>query len=343
MKNTDTVNEPSTNRHVSIIIPVYNSTDYLDECLESILNQSESADEILLIDDGSDKESAEIMDAYKEKYALLRVFHISNRGQLGARLYGVSQAKNDWLIFADSDDILHPDTIKTLFNYLKEYDDQPDCIIYSFQKFTTTAGYEQKNKSNPVLLQNRYEIYKKLFNNESYNAVWRKMAKKSLFKTDYSSYYEVRFAEDLIQSIDIYKYSKSILVIDDVLYYYRIHTGSMSNSGKSKSYTIDNRPYELVYKTIIESNVFNEETWTKYNKHALLCFEEQIERLLLSKTTFSITKKQLKTVKQSEYYLNYISKIKAKLSMAKRIILFLFRHRAYLLLNLIGKLRKLKS
>lgn len=101
---------------ISVIIPVYNVEKYLHTCLDSILAQTFTDFELILIDDGSPDSSGKICDEYAEKDSRIRVFHQENQGQAAARNFGVNQAKADWIHFVDSDDIIHPQMLEILFD-----------------------------------------------------------------------------------------------------------------------------------------------------------------------------------------------------------------------------------
>lgn len=90
---------------ISVIIPVYNVKDYLPDCLESVVAQSLADKEVILIDDGSTDGSAEICDYYASLYSYFRVIHKPNGGPSSARNLGIGEAKGEWLIFLDSDDV----------------------------------------------------------------------------------------------------------------------------------------------------------------------------------------------------------------------------------------------
>ena len=91
---------------VSIVVPVYNTEKYLPQCIDSILNQSFSDFELLLVDDGSTDDSGAICDAYAEKDNRIRVFHKDNGGVSSARNMGIDESLGDYLVFVDSDDLV---------------------------------------------------------------------------------------------------------------------------------------------------------------------------------------------------------------------------------------------
>lgn len=99
---------------VSVITPVYNTAQYLDECIGSILSQSMTDFELLLIDDGSTDGSGAICDRYAEKDKRIRVFHIPNGGVSAARNLGLDNARGEFVVFVDSDDRITPDHLRQL-------------------------------------------------------------------------------------------------------------------------------------------------------------------------------------------------------------------------------------
>ena len=111
MDKTESVVMPKA----SVIVPVYNVEKYLEECLDSIMNQTYQDFELILIDDGSEDLSGKICDEYAKKYDNIMVIHQENQGQAAARNNGVKIARAEWVMFVDSDDVIHQDLLKFLF------------------------------------------------------------------------------------------------------------------------------------------------------------------------------------------------------------------------------------
>lgn len=109
---------------LSIIIPVYNSEKYLDKCLESVCHQnlSESDYEIIVINDGSDDRSREIIEKFTVKYPHIVFINQENQGVSAARNAGLALAKGDYITFIDSDDFIYPDSLPKLLNYILRND-----------------------------------------------------------------------------------------------------------------------------------------------------------------------------------------------------------------------------
>ena len=92
---------------ISIIVPVYNVEQYLNRCIQSILNQTYTDFELLLVDDGSPDSSPKLCDDWQKKDNRIRVFHKKNGVLSDARNFGINKAKGDYLTFIDSDDFVH--------------------------------------------------------------------------------------------------------------------------------------------------------------------------------------------------------------------------------------------
>ena len=106
------------NKKVSIIVPVYNVEKYLQRCIESILTQTETDFELLLIDDGSKDKSGLICDEYAQKDKRVNVIHKENGGVSSARNLGIEKANGEWICFIDADDYVRQDFLSDIQQYL---------------------------------------------------------------------------------------------------------------------------------------------------------------------------------------------------------------------------------
>ena len=107
---------------ISVIIPVYNVESYLSKCIDSILCQTYTDFELLLVDDGSSDASGKICDMYKENDNRIRVFHKKNEGVSKARNLALNNALGEFVIFVDSDDWIEPNTFELVLNQLENFD-----------------------------------------------------------------------------------------------------------------------------------------------------------------------------------------------------------------------------
>ena len=117
---------------VSIIVPVYNVEQYLNRCVESLVRQTFTDIEIILVDDGSPDNSPQLCDILAKKYQMVRVIHKINGGLSSARLAGYKEAKGKYCIFIDSDDYIDDDMIETLYIACSNNDaDMSMCSWYT--------------------------------------------------------------------------------------------------------------------------------------------------------------------------------------------------------------------
>lgn len=126
---------------ISVIIPVYNVESYVRKCIDSILNQTFSDFELLLVDDGSTDCSGVICDEYVQKDARIRVFHTPNQGVSAARNLGMDQASGEWITFVDSDDWVEEGFLSAFF----QAESSPKAIVYQNIIYDYTA-YHKGNK-----------------------------------------------------------------------------------------------------------------------------------------------------------------------------------------------------
>lgn len=117
---------------ITIVVPVYNVEKYLCRCVDSILNQTYKEFEIILVDDGSTDSSGEICDSYSEKSEKIRVIHKKNSGPSIARNTGIETAVGNYITYIDSDDVVHPDYLKELYELLVRNDAELSCCNFSF-------------------------------------------------------------------------------------------------------------------------------------------------------------------------------------------------------------------
>lgn len=107
---------------ISVVVPVYNVQEHIENCLNSLISQTYTNLQIILVDDGSTDESGKICDRYKELDNRVTVIHKPNGGLADARNTGLKQVKGDYIAFLDSDDYIYKTMYEDLYNLLKDYD-----------------------------------------------------------------------------------------------------------------------------------------------------------------------------------------------------------------------------
>lgn len=130
----------------SVIIPIYNAASYLDECLQSVLGQSHTDFELLLINDGSTDKSPEICNNYAQNDSRISVYHQENKGQGAARNLGLKEAEGKYILFIDADDAIAEGTLAQNYQILKNNPDI-ECLQFPiYMKYGTPDAYLKKGK-----------------------------------------------------------------------------------------------------------------------------------------------------------------------------------------------------
>jgi glycosyltransferase involved in cell wall biosynthesis len=131
---------------VSIIIPVYNAEKYLDECIDSVINQTYSDIEIIAVNDGSTDRSLDILKKYSDT---LKIISKDNGGLASARNAGINVAKGEWIKPLDADDILYPKAVEELVSAANEFEDKTHTILYANFDYVDHLGKLMGQKIEP--------------------------------------------------------------------------------------------------------------------------------------------------------------------------------------------------
>ena len=210
--------------HVTVIVPVYNVEKYLKKCVDSILCQTLSDIEIILVDDGSTDDSGKICDAYSKKDDRIKVYHKENGGLSSARNYGIEKAKGKYLGFIDSDDYIDPDMYELLMDNLIKFDaDMSLCGLFDIYEGTPPKVYAEDRtfEATPE------ETIKIVLEAEitSVTAV-NKLYKRELFKE--VRYPEGKISEDAFVIIDLLMRCRKTAITTKQKYYYIHRSGSIT-------------------------------------------------------------------------------------------------------------------
>lgn len=234
----------------SILIPVYNVEKYLEKCLNSVLAQTYTDYEVILVDDGSTDSSSEICDRYSEDKRI-HVYHKKNSGLLLTRRYSLKLAAGEYILFLDSDDFWDPNLLETVDKVVCEY--KPDMVMYRYRK-VDEDGIPKKDMINILpdrsvyTEENKRTLLRKVVETSELNNMWSKCVKRNIIDIDrdYSEFGDKR-GEDILQSTPLFINSKKAVYINDVLYNYRLSQSGRCRNFKEK-YVFDT---ETVRKEIL--------------------------------------------------------------------------------------------
>lgn len=217
---------------ISIVLPVYNVVDYLDECIQSILNQTFDQFELIIVDDGSNDGSQIKCDQYKDDR--ITVVHQQNAGLAAARNTGIRHAKGKYITFIDSDDIVGIRYLEILYSVL--INERADISICDYSEFMDNASPSlemQQNNGDAIWTFNHREVITEVYNNTFHGVEyvsWAKMYRLDLFRGNDIWFPDGRLHEDTFTTYKLFYAANRIAYVDTPLYYYRKRGGSIMSS-----------------------------------------------------------------------------------------------------------------
>lgn len=307
---------------ISIITPVFNVEKYIDRCINSILGQTYSDYELLLVNDGSKDSSGRICDNYAVQDTRIKVFHIENSGCAAARNYGLDHAKGDYICFVDSDDYLHPDYLMTLINLICNYAaDIAMCNYSNTDSYGNCIDNPRKKYSYEVKAYSPIEISKEVYgkNFVPYVVVWNKLYSKKIWSR--TRFIEKVNCEDEVIIQKLYHIADKIVFKDEPLYYYvQNNSGIIHNLGNSIQNKLDDM-YGLYQHTFFLNNLGEKENASE----AFHCyFAEGIQVLTLLKK-----EKEILHHGERITFKSLLRKFKLHYLSAKNEITISFKRRLY--------------
>lgn len=202
---------------ISVIVPIYKVEEYLHRCVDSIVNQSYTNLEIILVDDGSPDRCGEICDEYVQKDERVKVIHKENGGLSDARNVAIESAQGEFLTFIDSDDYVDMHYIEYMYRVMANC--QVDCVLCDFQKFSHTKILNKDvDFCEYQILPSMVALEMILYQNKLDPAAWAKLYKRQVFNN--LRYPKGMLYEDLALIYDIMRNCSSIAFLPLQLYFY---------------------------------------------------------------------------------------------------------------------------
>lgn len=286
---------------ISIIVPVYNVEKYLHRCVDSIIHQTYTNLEIILVDDGSTDSSGIICDDYAQKDKRVFVIHQQNGGLSNARNSGIQMMHGKYVSFIDSDDYIARDYIEYLYDIMEN--NNADISICSYKKVFEGENPELKDTQKECLIMGKHRALATLLYQKKFTAsAWAKMYKKDLWS-------DIKFPagklhEDVAVMYLLFSKAKTIVYGDKKLYYYLQRSGSIINScfnPKRMDYIAHTKKcmeymrgeYSMLYKAAVsrhfsaccellseipdgvQYNIYKEEIYAEIKKYRhIVCFDK---------------------------------------------------------------------
>lgn len=298
---------------ISVIVPVYNVEKYLDRCIKSILNQSYINLEIILVDDGSKDKCSEICDKWEREDSRIIAIHKENGGLSDARNVGIDASHGTYLSFIDSDDYVHKDFIKILYELSKKYDsDISMCGVYeTCEEEDTIKNLKEGNeevKFAKSILSKKDSLY---------CVAWNKLYKRKVFQN--VRYPKGKIHEDVAVIYKLLYFSNKVAITDIKLYFYFNNPNSIMRCNYSKKH-LD------ILDGLYDSYLFfiknNEEEYA-YN-----VLNEYIDNILDQYKQCQVLGKDAKVIERNLLF-KYSTTYKSVLSNVKMSIISKIKYVAY--------------
>ena len=288
---------------ISIIVPVYNVENKIHRCLDSILTQSFTDYELILIDDGSTDNSGKICDDYSAKNDKIIVIHQTNKGASAARNTGIKQAKGDYISFVDSDDYLHKDYLETLYSLVtKNHADISMCAFLMFCESgeITEYSYEYDDEDYLSYERIRTDLFPKFFTNTNrvgYYSLWNKLIARRIIEDNGLALDEtMTFGEDVVFMLACFDACNGVAICNRQFYYYeQASTGLFSSYRRSFLHDILKCYLTIIKYTkpdITEEHDYiplSIKYWTYVNRYLLGIIENEKNKNAAIKNTFRNT------------------------------------------------------
>lgn len=337
----------------SLILPVYNVEKYLDKCMESIMEQTYSDFEVILVNDGSKDNSLSLCQDYANLDERVKVINKENGGVSSARNEGIKQATGEWIVFIDPDDWIESQCIEKCAQLIEKNDTDMLCYnaIKAFEtnnKFVKLSPIEpnwyeiEGIEKNELMYSLAVSSYRKHFYaGELIRAVWGKALKRDIIVKNRIEFdKQLSHGEDCVFLMEYLLHCKKISLANEYLYYYRIREGSAVNTGPKNFGEI------YSYQFFRISKLINENVKDKEKENVLLACKLGCVRGLIN--GLDSHKGIVEQLRELKMYINsdwfqsgkYSLKNHIKLHKREELACFLLYYKIYLGVLLVYRKRK---
>lgn len=302
--------------NISIIIPVYNKLAYIGRCFESILSQDFDSFEVVVVDDGSTDGSGELCDKWKEKDQRLQVYHIPNGGVTAARRYGLENSKGQYIMFADADDMLMPNTLQTMYHAITT--NAADEVIGTYKDQYDNchdSGWRGFVSCEP-LIRNLLSI------KNSFCVLWGIIFRRELLEGCLDAPREIVEREDSLMQIKCLMKQPKVFFIADPVYLYFVDVPTQR---------VENLDWIRIYDNQLRQTL--EPQWERY-KSAFIGHQIKVYEKFIDKRQFQVFE---------DYYRPLRNQLTSDIPLMDRIALSLPPRLAYYPIHYYKKLLKWKQ
>lgn len=321
----------------TIVITVYNQESFISECINSIIKQTFTNWEAIIIDDGSTDASFNICKRLEKNDQRIKVFSQKNSGVVNARKNGVLQSKGDYVLYLDADDSLKKNTLELLYREFQT--NNVDLIYYDFKKNTNNNITDCENDKVIFHGDSKFLAYAELLKN-NINGIARCGRRELFFKELIFCNNNVKEYEDLVESYTLFYYAKKIEHLCEKLYIYRENQNSITHSFYPTLFE------DVKYAaTIGEKFVRDLDDITDKQREYLLTVADAqagfymyavIMRVMRSNLSWKDCNSYIKKIQDSDFYKDNYKKISSK-SIVKMVVYCVINSRFNFLIYLLRK------
>ena len=326
---------------VSIIVPVYQVEKYIRQCVDSILAQTFTDFELILVDDGSKDKSGQICDEYAGRDGRVRVIHQKNRGVAAARNHGMAYANGKYICFVDADDWIEDTMIVKCVSQIKKYDADILRHGYTMQlwKDEKCVSEEKKNAPNFAKVLTHDQIAKKMetFWQNCSNYVWNYFFKKETIGQ--IRFPEIKISEDHIFVLEVLENCKKICFLSENIYHYCMRMGSSANRWQETGIWCQLEMIRACHRFMDSFGIVSERKKKLMANMVLNAYSYAIYLLCFPECTWSVRRKMMKISEvrkelEVDQYVSYA--VLSGLPIGDRIKLILICWKQEKLLLLLG-------
>lgn len=312
---------------ISIIIPVYNVCEYLEKCLDSVINQTYTNLEIILVDDGSSDGSEKICDEYAVKDNRIKVVHKANGGVASARNEGVRNSIGEYIGWVDSDDYACPNMFERLYELAVNNDS--DIVVCS----NYINEISNENGKYNIYTKTSKEVMADVLLDKITSHLWNKLFKRDLF--DNIIFPNISVAEDVAVMHKIFEKANNVTFTDEKLYlYFRRRSNNLTNNYKLMAENRVCRAEQFIERSLYADDKGLVDVADRLFAHGMHFYISGYLYQLISKDECRTDKKEIQNILKE----NYNEFLRNKyISKTDRILALLILYNINILLKLVAK------
>lgn len=321
----------------SVLIPVYKAEAFLEDCVASVQRQTRQDFRIILVNDGSPDGSGALCDRLARADIRIHVIHQENTGPYGARRAAIRYCletgrPEDIILFLDADDGFRPNAMEKIAETMEH--DHADMVFLGEDKVWNGKVLSRfpVDMAFTGTVTDKRQLYKIVFQDGWYNPLWKKAVRQKLLPPEeHYEYYPIRFGEDLLQSMAMYRDAEKVVFLPDSLYCYAVNPASATNTVRYENFKVDSTVLREVWGFLKAQNVWTETDFREYLAWARRLTRFSVWTIAKFRTSVKNRSALLTQLRQDDYY-----KMVLASAPAKDFTLQLVKHRLDGVLCLLG-------